>query len=207
MKIYEQILLLVKEVIKNKKIDGGFPVAAMFIDSHGRIIGQPLVNKRSRDFSEEDRKTHKHHSEQLILKGLKDEMPKNPLLVSILPPCGDCINAISEETNKMRVFYFTDNIRNKLEKESYKEKISKNNIKIKEIKFNKRWWKRVKIYYWFMIVNVLHTSLNHGGVDVEDLQNKIDIYVEKIEHTLKTTKSNKEITYIKNVLKEFKKTS
>ena len=202
---YKKIELLMKAVMDNKISRGGVPMAAIMFDYNGTVIGKTMTNIRKGDISKEGSDKHQHHAEQLI-KQSQQSLPNKFVLISILPPCIDCLNAISDGAEKVDIYYLTDSIRKRCESGQYNKELNavKSIVSIQYLDVHKKWWNKIKIYYWYMVANLLHSSLNHIGVNKESLRLEIDEFISKIESKIYSENSRKEITFIKKDLEFLK---
>ena len=132
MRYYKKIELLMSAVMENKKQKGGVPMAAVMFNHDGTIIGQTKTNIKKRDIPKDEADKHQHHAEQLIKKSQKS-LPKNFVLISLLPPCTHCLAAITEENNNVEIYYLTDSIRKRCESEKYNKNLDeiKGNVSLK----------------------------------------------------------------------------
>lgn len=191
-----------KEAIKNlsdqilqENNEGIFPVScALFDQETGKMIAKAINEKTKKQ-------DNTHHAESIALKKIKQKYKKIIMFVTI-PPCKQCLTKISEnkQTKEWEIYYLSDNIRKKTDKEYIKE-FRDDFGKLKKMSYNPI-EKGVTLRYWYCIDKVMESFLDKNKKECkrknkeaqENKQNIEKVYnehKEKMKTCLKSLKMSK----------------
>ena len=109
--IEKMLSILVCNSKANKKIKG-FPVVALLLDQHKKVM-DIKVNERVSDETED--KKWSTHAERLLYEEHKEENLENCYLIISIPPCKHCLEKWINETNinpKNIIFLFKSKDKN-----------------------------------------------------------------------------------------------